>query len=86
MAVTHFVTHFTHVSRHFGVYSRKQQKRFKENCFENKVSDVNKNGLKVHKAIFFKVRKLKKNKTKNNENIYNLCRIPGTKLLFLVDF
>ena len=27
MAVTHFVTHFTHVSRHFGVYCRKQNKK-----------------------------------------------------------
>ena len=27
MAVTHFVTQFTHVSRHFGVYSRKQNKK-----------------------------------------------------------
>ena len=40
MAVMHFVTHFTHVSRHFGVYCKK--KLFMENCFENVVSDVNK--------------------------------------------
>ena len=26
MAATHFVTQFTHVSRHFGVYSNKQKK------------------------------------------------------------
>ena len=25
MAVTHFVAQFTHVSRHFGVYSRKKK-------------------------------------------------------------
>ena len=28
MAVTHFVTQFTHVSRHFGVCSRKQNKNY----------------------------------------------------------
>ena len=28
MAVTHFVTQFTHVSRHFGVYSRKQKNNY----------------------------------------------------------
>ena len=34
MAATHFVMQFTHVSRHFGDYSRKQKLRFRENCFE----------------------------------------------------
>ena len=34
MAATHFVTQFTHVSRHFGDYSRKQKLLFRENCFE----------------------------------------------------
>ena len=28
MAVTHFVTQFTHVSRHFGLYNRKQNKKY----------------------------------------------------------
>ena len=36
MAVTHFVTQFIHVSRHFGVYSSKQKK------------SVEKTGLKNH--------------------------------------
>ena len=38
LAVTHFVTHFTHVSRQFEFLSRKQNKLFRENCFENVVS------------------------------------------------
>ena len=42
MAVTHFVTPLTHVSRHFGVYSKKQTKLFRENCFESVVSDLKK--------------------------------------------
>ena len=55
MAVTHFVTHFTHVSRHSGIYCRKQQKKlFRENCFKNEVSNVNKNGLKVNRTTFRK--------------------------------
>ena len=38
--------HFTYVSRHFGVYCR-EQKKIRENCLENLVSDVKKNGLAV---------------------------------------
>ena len=66
MAVTHFVTQFTHVSRHFGVYSRKQKNIFRENCFENIVSDLkNKNGLCVHKTNLRKsAKKCKKLKRK----------------------
>ena len=45
MAVTHFVTQFTHVSRHFEVYSRKE-KYCLGKTFENVVL---KNGLCVHK-------------------------------------
>ena len=57
MALTHFVTQFTHVSRHFRVYSRKQNKEkwFRENCFENVVSDLyKKNYLCVQKNTFRK--------------------------------
>ena len=42
--------------------------------------------LKSTKLFLEKVWKLKKLKTKNYENIYNLWRILGTKLLLLVDF
>ena len=52
--VTHFVTQFSHVSKHFGVYSRKQKKIFRENCFENVVSYLKKNVLCVHKTTFRK--------------------------------
>ena len=55
MAVTHFVTHFTHVSRHFGVYSRIQKK----NCLGKTVLKIwsqmlQKNGLIVHKPTLEK--------------------------------
>ena len=40
LAFMHFVRQFTHVSRHFRVFSRKQKKLFRENCFENLVSDL----------------------------------------------
>ena len=54
MAVTHFVTQVTHVSRHFEVYSEKQKKMSRENGFENVVSDLTKNCLCVHKSTFRK--------------------------------
>ena len=44
MAVTHFVTQFTHVSRHLGVFSKKQKK-----CL----------GKTVHKTTFKKCAKTK---------------------------
>ena len=37
LAVTHFVTQFTHVSKHFGV---KNTKKNRENCFKNVVSEI----------------------------------------------
>ena len=40
LADTHFVTQCTHVSRHPRVKIRKQKQFFKENCFENVVSDL----------------------------------------------
>ena len=63
MAVTHFVTHFTHVSRHFGVYCRKQNKK----CLGKTVLKMGsqmltKNGLKVAKTTFRKSAKTKINK------------------------
>ena len=62
MAVTHFVTQIMHVSRHFGVYSRKQKKLFRENGFENVVSDLKENSLCVQKTTFRKKwKKFKKN-------------------------
>ena len=64
----------THVSRHFGVYSRKQKKRFRENCFENMVT------------FRKKVQILRKVKTKNHESFHNLWRILWTKLVLLVEF
>ena len=35
MAVTHFVTQFTHVSRYFGIYNRKQDKTILRKTFLN---------------------------------------------------
>ena len=63
MAVTHFVTQFTHVVRHLEFRVENKKKLFRENCFENVVSDVKKNGLCVHKTTF---RKKCKNKIKLN--------------------
>ena len=34
------MTQFTHVSRHFEAYSRKQKKLLKKNCIENMVSEI----------------------------------------------
>jgi hypothetical protein len=60
-AVTHFVTQFSHVSKHFGVYSRKQNKN---------VSVLKKNVLCVHKTTFRKkcINKEKKKKKKKKNN------------------
>ena len=52
MAVTHFVMHFTHDSRHFGVYCRKQKKLLRENCFKNVVSEVNEKWFKSPQNYF----------------------------------
>ena len=62
MAVTHFVTQYTHVSRDFGDYSRKQKKW--ENCFENVVSDFKKKCPMCPQNYFEK-----KVKNKNHVNI-----------------
>ena len=62
MAVTNFVTQFTHVSRNFEIYSRKQKNIFRDNCLENVVSDLKKNVICVHKTTF---REMCKNKQKN---------------------
>ena len=87
MAVTHFVTHFTHVSRHLGVYCRKQKNCWGKTVMKLWSQMLTKNCVKVHKTTFRKkVRKLKEKKKNNNENVYNLWRILGTKLLLLVHF
>ena len=62
MDVMHFKTHFTHVYRYFKVYCKKQQKMFRENCFENEVSGVLKKCQSSTKLLLGKVRKLKKKK------------------------
>ena len=41
-AVMHFVTPFTNVSRHPQVSGRKHKKMFRENCFENMISEISK--------------------------------------------
>ena len=59
-----------------------KQKMFRENCFENLVSDWWKNEICVHKTTFRKKCKNKK-KPKNHESVHNLWQIMGTKLIFL---
>ena len=53
-AVTHFVTHFTHVSRHFGVYCTKQKKYLEKTGLKMLSQMLTKNGVKVHKTTFRK--------------------------------
>ena len=81
MAITHFLTQFTHVSRHFGVNSRKQKKWVGKTVLKKRFQICEKIAF-THK----KMQKLRKIKTKNHESFYNLWRILGTKLLLLVDF
>ena len=70
MAVTHFVTHFTHVSRHFGGYCRKKTKILRENCFENVVSEINGKWFKKStKLLLERVQRIKKKLKKNDESI-----------------
>ena len=54
MAVTHFVTQFTHVSRHFGLYSRKQTNFFGKTVLKMRSQIYKKNRLYVHKTTFRK--------------------------------
>ena len=87
MAVTPFVMHFTHISWHFVVYSRKQQKYLGKTVLKIWCQMLKKKFLSVHKTTFRKKCENKKNKkNKNYENIYNLLRILGTQLILLVDF
>ena len=63
MAVTQFVTQFTHVSRGFRVEN-------KENCFGDTVLKIlfqicEKNGLFVHKTTFRRTHNKKKEEEKN---------------------
>ena len=67
-------------------FTVENKKMFRENCFENEVSNLTKNSLYVHKTILEKMQKMKKVKTKNHENVLNLWRILGTKLVLLVNF
>ena len=55
MAVTHFVTQFTHVSRHFGVENKKNVWK---NCLENVFLDLPK------KLLLQRSAKTKKTKNK----------------------
>ena len=54
IAVTHFVTHFTHVYRHFAVYCRKQKNCLGKTVFKMWSQKLTKNSLKVHKTTFRK--------------------------------
>ena len=80
----HFVTQVKHVSRHFEVYSRKQNKLSRENFLKHLVSDLTKRIAYVYTKLLLE--KSTKKWKKKNENIYNLRRIWGTKPVLLVDF
>ena len=67
MAVTHFVTQVTHVSRHFGVYHRKHKKLSRENCFENVVSDLTKKYPMCPQNYFQKKKQKLKQKQKTKK-------------------
>ena len=85
LAITQFVKQFTPVPRHPRTENRKLKLKFRENCFGNVVSDL------VNIKLFLynntsKIQKLKKIKPKKHGIVKHLCRIVGTKLVFLVDF
>ena len=62
LGIAHFVTHFTHVPRHFGVSVKNKKKLFRENWFENVASDVKKKiALASTKLLLEKSAKTKKN-------------------------
>ena len=61
MAVTFFVTHFTHVSRHFAVYCKKHKKSLGKTVLKIWSQILTKNDLKVHKTTFRKKCKNRKN-------------------------
>ena len=70
LAVTHFEMQFTHVF-------------FRENCFENVVSDV---GEKMFPQNYFKKKVQKLKTTKNHESVHNLWRRIRTKLFLFFEF
>ena len=78
MAVTHFVTHFTHVSRHFRVKSRKKGKMWSQ-IFEKMAYWSAKLLLKENRKLKEKI------ETKNLESVLILWQILGTKLVLFVD-
>ena len=64
MAFTHFVTQFTHVSRHSRVKNENKTKKFRENCFENEVSDLSRKKCMCPQNYFLlKVQQLKTTKS-----------------------
>ena len=68
-AVTHFVTQFTHVFKILEFIVENKKILFRENCFENVVSDLKKNVLCVHTTTFRKIAKTKKKQKKKHQNI-----------------
>ena len=63
MAVRHFVTNFTYVSRHFGVYCRKEEEKIVKTVLKMWSQMFKKNGLRVHNTTFRKkVQKLQQKK------------------------
>ena len=75
------MTHFTHVSSHFGVYCRIQKNYLGKTVLKMWSQILTKNNVKVHKTTF-----RKKCEKKHDENVYNIWRILGTKLLLLKEF
>ena len=66
-------------------FIQENKKKFKENCFENVISDLKENPM-CPPNYFKKSAKTKKIKTKNHENVLNLWWVLGTKLVLLVNF
>ena len=87
MAVTYFVTQFIHVFEILEFTLVNKQKMFRENAFENVVSDLKKEIAYVSTKICFrkKCKNIIKTQTKKL-SFHNLWRILGTKLILLVDF
>ena len=84
----HFVTPFTHVSRHPKAEKIKEKENFRENCFK-------KCGLRFVENLPIGQQKYLKKSAKTNKksknyffflSVNNLWQILGTKLVILVDF
>ena len=77
MEVTQFVTQLTHVLRHLRVL--RQKKKFRNNCFDNVISDLWKSDILVNKTTL----NTKKNPSKRQQSLVDSGDKTSTPLEFL---